>query len=117
MYVGIVAPEPLVDVYDGLCEGWLGARSRRTRRVARRPSPVTVSDELWAGLRHLVFDPDAGRDPADITVRTAALTELLSPAFHRRVAAMALRYPGVAEAAAAGVPPRFELDDLAACPT
>ena len=29
---------------------------------------------------------------------------------------MALRYPGVAEAAAAGIPPRFTLEDLARCP-
>ena len=29
---------------------------------------------------------------------------------------MALRYPGVAEAAAGGIPPRFTLEELAACP-
>ena len=115
VYVGIVAPEPLVDVYDGLCEGWLGGAPSGPEVSAPAP-PGEVSDELWAGLRDLVFDPDAGRDPADITVRTAALTGLLSPDFHRRVADMALRYPGVAAAAAAGVPPRFELDELARCP-
>jgi len=110
-----VAPEPLVAVYDGLTEGWLGAAPEGPE-VAAPPSPGSVPDALWAGLRDLVFDPDAGRDPADITVRTAALTDALSPAFHDRVAAMALRYPGVAEAAATGVPPRFTLEDLAACP-
>jgi len=113
--VAIVAPEPLVDVYDGLCEGWLGATPDGPG-VAGSAGPGTVSAELWAGLRALVFDPDAGRDPADITVRTAALTEYLSPQFHRRVAAMALRYPGVAEAATAGIPARFTLEDLARCP-
>ena len=115
LYVAIVAPESLVDVYDGLCEGWLGTAPVGPD-VSAPAAAGAVSDELWEGLRLLVFDPDAGRDPADITVRTAALAEYLSPAFHDRVAAIALHYPGVAEAAAAGVPPRFLLDDLAHCP-
>ena len=115
LYVAVVAPEPLVAVYDGLCEGWLGAAPDGPD-IAAPPAPGRVPEALWAGLRDLVFDPDAGRDPADITVRTAALTDFLTPEYHGRVAAMALRYPGVAEAAAAGVPPRFTLEDLAACP-
>ena len=116
LYVAVVAPEPLVAVYDGLCEGWLGAAPDGPE-IAGTPAPGRVPEALWAGLRDLVFDPAAGRDPADITVRTAALTDFLSPEYHARVAAMALHYPGVAEAAAAGVPPRFILEDLAACPT
>jgi len=116
LHVAIVAPEPLVDVYDGLCEGWLGAAPDGPD-VARTGAPGAVPEALWSGLRELVFDPDAGRDPADITVRTAALTDVLTPEFHARVAAMALHYPGVAEAAAAGVPDRFTLGDLAVCPS
>jgi ubiquinone biosynthesis protein Coq4 len=115
LYVAIVAPELVVDVYDGLAEGWLGGAPEGPV-VTGTPESGTVSDDLWTGLWSLVFDPDAGRDPALITVRTAALTEHLSPEFHRRVAAMALRYPGVAEAAAGGIPPRFTLEELAACP-
>jgi ubiquinone biosynthesis protein Coq4 len=116
LYVAVVAPEPLVDVYDGLCEGWLGA-APDAPVVTAPPAPGEVSDELWAGLHDLVFDPDAGRDPGEITVRTAALTELLPPGFHQRVAAMALHFPGVAEAAAGGVPRRITLEDLTDCPT
>jgi ubiquinone biosynthesis protein Coq4 len=117
LHVAVVTPERLVEVYDGLTEGWLGtAPGGPPVTGTPPPGPGAVADELWAGLWALVFDPDAGRDPADITVRTAALTEHLSPEFHRRVAAMALRYPGVAEAASAGIPPRFTLEELAACP-
>ncbi len=105
LHVAVVAPERVVDVYDGLTEGWLGAAPDGPAVSGPSPAPSEVSDRLWAGLWDLVFDPDAGRDPADITVRTAALTEFLTPEFHRRVAAMALRYPGVAESAAGGSRP------------
>lgn len=115
LYAAVVSPEPLVGLYDGLCEGWFGTAPSGPD-VALPAVPGAVPDALWAGLREIVMDPLAGRDPADITVRTAALTEVLTPEFHERVAAMALRYPGVAEAAAAGVPPRFTLEQLAACP-
>ena len=115
--VAVVAPEVLVEVYDGLTEGWLGAPPDGPVVEPGVPRPSTVSDQLWDGLWALVFDPEAGRDPALITVRTAALTEFLSPEFHQRVADMALRYPGVADAAAGGIPRRFTLEELAACPT
>jgi len=115
LYVAVVAPESVVEVYDGLVEGWSGSAPEGPV-VTGTPRSEPVSDALWEGLWELVFDPDAGRDPASITVRTAALTEHLSPEFHRRVAVMALRYPGVAEAAAGGIPPRFTLEELAACP-
>jgi ubiquinone biosynthesis protein Coq4 len=116
--VATAVPEHLVEVYDGLAEGWLGhapdGEAIGATGATFQASPVP--SRLWDALWELVLDPGAGRDPADITVRTAALTGLLPPEFHRRVAAMALRYPGVAEASAAGVPPRFTLEALAACP-
>ena len=113
--VAVVAPEPLVEVYDALTQGWFGAAPDGPD-VTGIPERGAVADELWEGLWDLVFDPDAGRDPALITVRTAALTEHLSPEFHQRVAAMALRYPGVEEASAAGIPPKDTLEELAVCP-
>ncbi len=114
--VATAVPERLVEVYDGLAEGWLG-RAPEGAAVGSDARTGEVPRPLWDALWELVLDPEAGRDPADITVRTAALTGLLPPEFHRRVAAMALRYPGVAEASASGVPPRFTLEALAACPT
>jgi ubiquinone biosynthesis protein Coq4 len=121
--VAIAEPERLVEVYDGLALGWLGRAPEGppvgggeapepTDRDPGAPAPA----ELWDALWELVLDPDAGRDPADITARTAALTGLLPAAFHQRVAAVALAYPGVAAAAASGVPPRFTLEALASCP-
>ena len=121
--VAIAEPERLVEVYDGLARGWLG-RAPDGPPVGGGEAPGPTDGDrgaaapagLWDALWELVLDPDAGRDPADITVRTAALTGLLPAAFHQRVAAVALGYPGVAAAAASGVPPRFSLEALAACP-
>ncbi len=120
LHVAVGAPELVVDVYDGLCEGWLGAAPDGPEvsgpTVAAADTTGVVDDRLWEGLWSLVFDPDAGRDPAGITVRTAALAAFLPPTFHERVAAMARCYPGVTDAAAAGIPPRYTLEELAACP-
>ncbi len=113
--VATVAPEHLVEVYDGLAEGWSG-RAPDGPDIGAAADPDEVPEPLWADFWELVLDPEAGRDPADITARTAALTGLLPPGFHRRVASMALRYPGVAGAAAGGVPSRFTLEALEACP-
>jgi ubiquinone biosynthesis protein Coq4 len=110
-----VAPEALVEVYDGLAEGWSG-EVPAAETITGTATPGEVSDDMWDALWALVFDPDAGRDPADITVRTAALTGLLATEFNQRLASTALRYPGVAGAAASGLPPRFLLEDLARCP-
>lgn len=116
MYVATICPERLVEVYDGLAEGWLG-RKPDAPAISGTPRTGDVSDEMWDGIWAIVFDPDAGSDPADITVRTAALTGLLPEAFHERVAAMSRKYPGVESAAAGGLPPRFTLEQLAACPS
>jgi hypothetical protein len=110
-----IAPERLVEIYDGLAEGWVSS-TPVAEPIVGAATPGKVSDDLWDAIWALVFDPDAGRDPADITVRTAALTGLLPAEFNQRLAAMALRYPGVAGASASGLPPRFSLDDLARCP-
>ena len=113
--VGAVQPERLAEVYDALCEGWLGA-APSAPAIGGDPVPGDLPEGFFPGLWALVDDPDAGRDPADITVRTAALAGMLGDGFRQRVADMARRYPGVEVAAAQGLPPRFEIEVLAACP-
>jgi ubiquinone biosynthesis protein Coq4 len=113
--VAIITPERLVETYDSLAYGWVG-KAPAADPIAGAGAPADVPDDLWDAIWALVFDPDAGRDPSDITVRTAALAGLLPAEFNHRLAAMALRYPGVTDAASSGLPPRFLLDDLARCP-
>ncbi len=114
-------PERLVEVYDGLTEGWTGLAPAGPAVSAggliRTEDSSIVPRPLWDAIWSLVFDPDAGRDPADITSRTAALSGLLPDGFQLRLAAVAVGYPGVGEAAAAGIPARFALEDLASCPS
>lgn len=115
MHVAAVAPERLTELYDALTEGWLGS-APDAPPVSAPAAGGTVPGAFYQGLWALVDDPDVGRDPADITVRTAALAGLLSDSFRDRTAAIAAEYPGVAEAAAGGLPDRFRLEDLARCP-
>jgi ubiquinone biosynthesis protein Coq4 len=118
LHVATAQPELLVPVYDGLTEGWLGTapEAEPPAAVGKPADPVPVGEDVWAALWSLVHDPDAGRDPADITVRTAAVAGLLPGELSLRVAATALGYPGVQQAAGTGTPPRFSLAALAACP-
>src|ERR1700733_5044757 len=115
VHVAAVAPERLVDVYDGLTAGWYGT-APKADPVSAPASDGEVPDSFWEAFWALVDDPDAGRDPADITVRTVALTSLVSVDLPSRVATMAARYPGVRSAAAGGLPGRFQLVDLERCP-
>jgi ubiquinone biosynthesis protein Coq4 len=65
----------------------------------------------------VVDDALAGRlDALSITARTAALAANLPDGFDRRLAALALAFPGVGAAARGGIPPRFTLEELAAAP-
>jgi ubiquinone biosynthesis protein Coq4 len=115
VHVAAVAPERLVDVYDGLTAGWYGMPPVADP-VSAPASDADVPDSFWEAFWALVDDPDAGRDPSDITVRTVALTGLMPADLPSRVAAMATRYPGVRLAAAGGLPGRFRLVDLERCP-
>lgn len=114
--VATVLPEQLVAVYDGLTEGWLGVAPKGPK-IGAPAHAGEITRTVWDAVWALALDPKAGDDPGDITVRTAAIAGLLPTSFHEQVASMALTYPGVADAAAFGMPRRFTLEELAACPS
>ena len=116
MHAAVIAPERLADAYDDLTEGWTGVRPAATPVSGDGSAPGTLPDDFFPALWAMVDDPDLGRDPSDITVRTAALAGMLPDDLFRRVAAFAPSWPGVADAASHGIPARFELSDIAACP-
>jgi ubiquinone biosynthesis protein Coq4 len=116
VHVATIAPERLVATYDALCRGWLGDVPHADAIGGPAPSGE-IARPVWDAIWDLALDPAVGTSAADITVRTAAIAGLLPEVLHQRVAAMALSYPGIAEAAAAGMPRRFTLEELAECPT
>ena len=114
VHAATAAPEQLVPIYDGATEGWLGLAPRGPM-IEAHGAPEPIPAAFWDGFWNLVNDPDASRDAAEITVRTAALAGSL-PDLQNRVAKCALLYPGVRNAAAAGYPKHFTLEALARCP-
>ena len=115
LHAAAAGPERLVPTYDGAAEGWLGAPPKAMMLEAAA-EPLPIPQDFWSGFWALATEPRAGPDPGEITQRTAALAAKLDPGFRDRAAAMAWRYPGVRDAAAAGYPARFTLETLAQAP-
>ena len=114
-HAAFIAPGRIAEIYDAAAEGWFGAPVAgppidSSGALAAAPPPP----EFWAAFWDLV---DAqGLDAGTVTSRTAALGGHLDAGFGQVSARACLAYPGVAQAAAGGVPDRFQLSDLAACP-
>ncbi len=118
VHVAFAAPEGLPAAWDALARGWLGGPDPAAPIAApEAPPEAEVPPALWPDLWSIVDDALAGTlDALAITARTAALGAHLPEGLAARLAALALAFPGVAEAAAGGIPPRFTLDELAAAP-
>jgi ubiquinone biosynthesis protein Coq4 len=116
MRAAAVAPEELVQIYDGIHLGWTGDPIVGPAVDGGTSLAGDVPSAFWDAIFAIVEDPEAGRDPSLITTQTASAAGLLPPALHARVAATARRYPDVERAAASGMPRRFTLEELATCP-
>lgn len=109
------APDRIAATYDAATRGWLGRIDAVP--IAPLPDPPLplpdgFADLFWA----LVGDAAGGQlDAIGITTRSAALGGAFGAGFQDRVGRANLLYPGVAEAASQGIPPKFTLDALAAC--
>lgn len=118
VHVAFAAPEGIPAAWDSLARGWLGGPDPAPPVAAPAPPPdAAMPPALWPDFWAVVDDALAGRlDALAITARTAALGAHVPAGFETRLAALALAFPGVAEAAAGGIPPRFALEELAAAP-
>lgn len=117
--VASAAPEELVECYDAVAAGWYGGIDVPPLHLGgdrAAPAAASAGEEFWAAFWELVLDPSTGSDAGDITQRTAALSGVCPDSFRERLAEVAMRYPGVADAVAAGDPVPFTLPQLAACP-
>jgi hypothetical protein len=116
LHAAAAAPERTAEIYDATAEGWLGRPIGAPAIAAGEVGPASIPEAFWPAFWALVDAPPGTLDAGGVTIRTAALTGLLSPELKARVPAAALAYPGVAPAAAQGWPERFTLEALARCP-
>jgi ubiquinone biosynthesis protein Coq4 len=83
----------------------------------RNDTPEPPSATFWNTFWRLIETPPGPREQIAYTVLTAQMAGQLSADLHQRVADAALTFPGVPEAAASGMPGRFDLNDLIRCPS
>lgn len=112
-----MAPERLAQVYDTAAAGWRGEPVGVPRLLQRRIGQAAeVGSEFWKAFWDLMETPLDHLEPVAFTQSTAELSALLSPNIQARVAASALTFPGVRQAAARELPAHFSLESLARCP-
>jgi hypothetical protein len=109
VHVAAAAPERMTDIYDNAAAGWLGGAVFPPR--PRSPDPLTISTDCWAALWRIV-EPAAGSGGPAYAPQMMRLAGELDPKINARMAAVAVEFPGVAEAAAGGLPEPFEPEAL-----
>lgn len=114
-HAAFAAPDRIAAIYDAAARGWLGALEAAPIAPLSEP-PLALPDGFLDVFWQLVGDAGQNRmDAIEITTRSAGLGGWFGPDHQRRVCAANLAYPGVAEAARQGLPPRFTVEALAAC--
>jgi ubiquinone biosynthesis protein Coq4 len=117
LHAAFAAPELIAPVWDAAARGWTGTPDEGPAIALPPVLPSAPPPALWPDVQALLEDAAAGRlDPLAITARTAALAAHLDAAFTARLAAACAAFPGVREAAADGIPPRFTMEELALAP-
>jgi ubiquinone biosynthesis protein Coq4 len=115
-HAAFAAPNRTAAIYDAAAAGWLGPATPPAIPAPDLPA-LPIPQALWPDFWALVADAAAGKvDALSITTRSAGLGGHFGPAFQDRVAATCLDWPGVREAAAGGIPPKFTLEALARGP-
>lgn len=114
LHVAVLAPERLIDIYDNAAAGWLSGAVFPPR--LRTEPPLKPSAAFWRAFWKMMDTPVETRERVGVTARTARLAGLLPGELNARVAAAAAEFPGVPEAAAQGLPKRFDLARLATAP-
>lgn len=113
VHVACAAPDRLTDIYDNAAAGWLGGAVFPPR--SRSPEPLPISPACWTTLWTIVSPPfGAGRNA--YAQQMMELAGALDPRINPRMAAASLEFPGVAEAAAAGIPEPFDVERLSQFP-
>lgn len=112
-HVAAAAPERMAEVYDAAAAGWLGHA---------RPDPVTVAcsplsmTPVWWRTFWSIASPSPGTGRPRYAERMMELAGELDAHINPRMAAAALAFPGVAEAAPQGPSPAYDFEALSRLP-
>lgn len=109
VHAAAAAPERMIDIYDSAAAGWLGRETPEPR--SRTLDPLPISAGWWKTLWS-VAAPNTGPGRQRYAERMMELAGELDPRINARMAEAAMEFPGVAEAAAAGIPPPYDFEWL-----
>lgn len=113
VHASAAAPERMLDIYDHAAAGWLG-RATPTQPVPA-PQPLPISTDWWKTLWSIAT-PSAGPGRPRYAERMMDLAGGLDPGINGRMAAAALEFPGVAQAATGGAPAAHDFEWLSQFP-
>lgn len=113
VHVAAAAPERLTDIYDNAAAGWLGGPTFPPRTRLQEPLPLSAAwwKTLWA-----IVSPPFGVGRQGYAQQMMELAGQLDPRINARMAAVALEFPGVREAAAKGIADPYDVEWLAQFP-
>lgn len=112
-HVAAAAPERMAEVYDAAAAGWLGHVGPGPVKTVSPPLPVTPA---WWRTYWSIASPSAGAGRPRYAERMMELAGELDPRINPRMAAAALAFPGVAEAAPHGPSPPHDFEALSRLP-
>lgn len=113
VHVAAAAPDRMTEVYDDAAAGWLGRKAPAARPAPLDPLPISARwwNTLWS-----IAAPPTGQGRARFAERMMELAGELDPGINARMAAAALEFPGVAEAATGEVSQPYDFEWLSQFP-
>jgi len=114
VHVAAAAPERMAELYDAAAAGWLG-RDPPPVRAEALLDPLPISRGWWRTL-WAIATPSSAPGRQRYAQRMMELAAELDSAINPRMAAAALAFPGVAEAAPRGVSEPHDFEWLARFP-
>ena len=113
VHVAAAAPERMAAIYDDAAAGWLGGEAVPPPPEALDPLPISPG---WWRTLWSIAAPPAGGGRLGYAQQMMELAGELDPGINARMAAAALRFPGVAEAAGRGISPPHDVEWLSRFP-
>ena len=112
-HVAAAAPERMADIYDNAAAGWLSGTVSPPAAATLDPLPITPG--WWRTFWNIAV-PKPGTGRQSYAQQMMELAGELDPQINPRMAAAALDFPGVADAAAQAVSPPHDVERLARFP-